>query len=184
MGQLDGGVFPHRHAGGNAGHHHPLGSLDCGGGARLVVVGLQVCHAHQTPADLAAVQGALHIDQGVGVLLKAALPKIAAHGVVDLHDVGLHAGALQTALRQDQPQSGRGPAHPLLHPLPVFGLGGVLVAGHHRPQGQVAVPGQKNVRRLKGQAVKNIVHGGHSSSFCSKSLSSFFSTLSSWTAIR
>ena len=75
-------------------------------------------------------------------------------GIVDLHDVGLHIGALQTALRQDQPQGGGGPAHVFLHPLPVLRLGGVLVAGHHAPLGVFTVLGQKDVRRAEGEGFK------------------------------
>ena len=149
VGQLDGGVLPHRHTGRDAGEDGPLGGPDGGAGAGLVVVLLQVHHADEPPAHRPAVQGALHIEEAVRVLLEAALPEIAAHGGVDLHDVGLHVGALQAALRQDQPQGGGGPAHPLLHPLPVLRLGGVLVTGHHAPQAQVAVPGEQDVRRAE-----------------------------------
>ena len=72
---------------------------------------------------------------------KAALPEVAAHGVVDLHDVGLHIGPLQAALRQDEPQSGGGAAHIFCYPLPVFRLRGILVAGHHAPLGVFTVLG-------------------------------------------
>ena len=147
--QFHRGIFPHGHSGGDAGEDRPLGGPDGGGGMGLIVVLLQVHHADEAPPHLSAVQRALHIKEGAGVLLKAALPKIAAHGVVDLHDIGLDVGPLQAALRQDHAQGGGGPAHILLHPLPVLRLGGVLIAGHHAPLGVFAVLGQQDVCRAE-----------------------------------
>ena len=162
VGQLQGGVLAHRHPGRDAGEDGPLGGPHRGGGAGLVVVLLQIHHAHQAPPQPQVVQPPLHIDQGGGQQAEPVLPQVAGHGVVDVHDVGLHAGAVQAALRQDQPQGGGGGAHILLHPLPVLRLGGVLVAGHHRPLAVLAVPGQQDVRRAEGQAVKQIFHGSFS----------------------
>ena len=138
MGQLDGGVFPHRHSGRDAGEDGALGGSHQTLSSRLVVVLLQIYHAHQAPAHLSALQNALHIEQGVGVADKAALPEAAAHGVVDLHDVGLH----------------------ICYPLPVFRLRGILVAGHHAPLGVFTVLGQQNVRGTEGQGFKR-VHDFH-----------------------
>ena len=160
MGQLNGGVFPHRHPGRDAGEDGTLGGPHQTLSSRLVVVLLQIHHAHQAPAHLSALQNALHIEQGVGVADKAALPEVAAHGVVDLHDVGLHIGTLQAALRQNEPQSRGGAAHILCYPLPVFRLRGILVAGHHAPLGVFTVLGQQNVRGTEGQGFKR-VHDFH-----------------------
>ena len=158
MGQLDGGVFPHRHPGGDPGHDHPLRGPDAGVGAWLVVVVLEIRHAHQAPADLAAVEDALHVDHGPGQGFEPPLPDVPGHGGVDVHDVHLHLGAVQAALGQDEPQGGGGAAHPLLHPLPILGLGGVLVAGHHRPLVVVAVLGQEDIGGAEGEVVKGSVH--------------------------
>ncbi len=74
------------------------------GGARLIVVLLQVHHAHQSSAELSVVQGALYIDHGLGQKGEAILPEVVGHGVVHIHDVCLHVRTVQTALRQDEPQ--------------------------------------------------------------------------------
>ena len=162
VGQLQRGVLAHRHPGRDAGHDRALGGPHQGGRAGLIVVLLQIHHAHQAPAQPQVVQPPLHIDEGGGQGAEPVFPQVAGHGVVDLHDVGLHVGAVQAALRQDQPQGGGGGAHILLHPLPVLRLGGVLVAGHHRPLGIFAVLGQQDVGRAEGQAVKQVCHRSHS----------------------
>ena len=158
VGQLQGGVLAHRHPGRNAGHDGALGGPHLGLRAGLVVVLLQIHHAHQAPAQAQVVQPPLHIDQAGGQGAEPLLPQVAGHGVVDLHDVGLHAWAVQAALGQDQAQGGWGGAHQLLHLLPVLRLGGVLVAGHHRPLGVITVLWQEDVRRAEGQAVKRVAH--------------------------
>ena len=94
VGQLDGGVLPHGHPGRDAGEDRPLGGPDGGGGAGFVVILLQVHHANEAPAGLAAAEGTLHIEQAAGIEGEAAIPQIAAHGVVDFGDVGLHVGTL------------------------------------------------------------------------------------------
>ena len=162
MGQLQGRVLAHRHPGRDAGHDRALGGPHQSGGAGLVIVLFQIHHTHQAPAQPQVVQPPLHVDQGGGQGLEPLLPQVAGHGVVDLHDVGLHVGAVQAALRQDQPQGGGGGAHMLLHPLPVLRLGGVLVAGHHRPFGIFTRLGQQDVGRQEGQAVKQVRHCSHS----------------------
>ena len=160
VGQLDGGVLAHRNPGRDAGHDHALRGPDERVRPRLVVVGGQIRHAHQSPANAAVVQGALHVNHGSRQGFKPPLPDIPGHGGVDVHDVDLHLGAVQAALGQDQPQGGGGAAHPLLHPLPVLGLGGVLVAGHDRPFVVVAVRGQEDVCGQEGEIVKGVCHGG------------------------
>ena len=84
--QLNGGVLPHRHSGRDTGEDGALGGPHLGRGARLIVVLLQVHHAHQSSAELSVVQAALYIDHGLGQKGKPLLPQIAGHGVVDLHD--------------------------------------------------------------------------------------------------
>ena len=52
VGQLQGGVLAHRHPGRNAGHDGALGGPHLGLRAGLVVVLLQIHHAHQAPAQI------------------------------------------------------------------------------------------------------------------------------------
>ena len=160
MGQFHTGVLPHRHPGRDAAEHGPLRGADEGGGPRLIVVLLQIHHAHQPPAHLAGRQCALHIDEGGGAGPEDPVPQIAAHGIGHIHDIRLHVGSVQRALRQDEVEGGgRGPYEPL-HPLPVFRLGGVLITGHHRPFFQVAALREQDIGRVKAQAPKTLVHRG------------------------
>ena len=162
MGQLQRGVFTHPDTGRDAGKHRILGGADGGGGPRLIVVSVQVHHADEPPAHRAAAEGALHVEQALGMLRKDPAAQIAGHGIVDLHDVGLHTGAVQAAFGQDEPQGGGIFPHPVLHPLPVLRLGRILVAGHDAPQSEVAVLGQEDICRLERQAVKGMCHSVHS----------------------
>ena len=149
VGQLDGGVAADLHAGRDAGEHGALGGADGGAGALLIAVLLQVQLAQQAQAGLAVGQLALQQEHGVLQFLKAAVGQVLLHGVVDLLDLLVHVVALQLALRQDQAQGGGGVAHIFIDTLPVFGLRGVLVTGHHSPLGQAALSGQENIGRGK-----------------------------------
>ena len=157
MGQLDGSVSAHRHAGRDAGEHGPLGGPDGGAGVLFIAVLFQIQLADQAQAGLAAGELALEQDHHILQLPQAFLCQVRLHGLVDLLDLLVHVVALQLALRQDQAQGGGGVAHIVVHPLPVFRLRGVLVAGHHGPLGQAAVLGQQDVGRGKGSFLHQIV---------------------------
>ena len=84
--------------------------------------------------------------------------KVAAHRLLDALDARRRIASAQEGFREDQLQ-GRGRVADLArHPLPVVGLGGVLVAGDHGPLRQVdAGPGQEHVRQPE---TGGLVHEG------------------------
>ena len=159
VGELQRGVLPQGHPGREPVEIHPLRGPHRRAGVLLIVVGLQIHRTQQAPPHLTAPQRPLHIDHGGGQPAETLLPQIVGHGIVDLHDVRLHIGPVQTTLREDQPQGGGGAAHKVLHPLPVFRLRGVLIAGHHRPFMLGTVPGQQNVRAPEGHMRIRWHHG-------------------------
>ena len=55
MGQLDGGVLPHGHPGRDAGEDYSFRGPDRSAGAGLVIILLQIYHAHQASAHPAVV---------------------------------------------------------------------------------------------------------------------------------
>lgn len=122
VGELQRGVLPQRHPGREPVEVYPLGGAHRRTGVLLIVVGLQIHRTQQATAHRAALQCPLHIDHGGGQPAEALLPQIVGHGIVDLHDVGLHIGTVQTALGEDQPQGGGSAAYKFLHPLPVLRL--------------------------------------------------------------
>ena len=85
--------------------------------------------------------------------------QVVRHSAVDGLDVFVHIAVIQLALRQDQPQGGRGVAGDSVRFLPVFRLAGELVAGNYRPPAHVrAGSGQQNVCRADAQLLKTLVH--------------------------
>ena len=159
MGQLDGRVAAHLGPGRNAIQHGALGGTDQCAGAGGEIVSVQVHHTDQAVADLAVGLLALDVDQGIGQRLEHAVGQVLLHGVIDILDVLVHVGSLQVGLRQDQTQGGGRVAHFFLHCLPVLRLRGELVAGDDCPLVHVLALGQQDIRRIKTQLVKLLVHG-------------------------
>ena len=155
MGQLDGGVPADPLAGGDALGNGALGGTDGGGGAHGVIIGVQVHHADEALADGAVFQGALHIDQAVGIGLKDVVFHILRHGLVDSGGVGGFLLGAQLRLGQDQIDGGDRAFRVGADALPVGLVRGELVAGDHCPLGHIAVFGQQDV----GGQEYVVVHG-------------------------
>ena len=159
VGQLDGGVLPHPHAGGDALQHGALGGPDEGPGAGGVVVLLQVHRRHQAGPDRPVGLGALDVDDGLAVGGEDVPGQVVLHGAVDGGDVLVHVGVAQLALRQNQAQGGGSVSGDAVRLLPVLRLGGKLVAGHHGPPVHVGAGlGQQDVGGLHAQILKFAVH--------------------------
>ena len=135
-----------------------VGTDQCAG-AGGEIVSVQVHHTDQAMTDLAVGLLALDVDQGIGQRLEHAVGQILLHGVIDILNVLVHVGCLQIGFRQDQAQGGGRIAHFFLHCLPVLRLRGELVAGDDRPLVHVLALGQQDIRRIKTQLVKLLVHG-------------------------
>ena len=159
VGQLDGRVAAHLGPGRNAIQHGALGGTDQCAGAGGEIVSVQVHHTDQAMTDLAVGLLALDVDQGIGQRLEHAVRQILLHGVIDILNVLVHVGCLQIGFRQDQAQGGGRVAHLLFHRLPVLRLRGELVAGDDCPLVHVLALGQQDIRRIKTQLVKLLVHG-------------------------
>ena len=139
---------PYSDTRGNALHHGLFRSADSGGRVAAVVVFLQVDHAHDAPANRSVLEFTLHIDKGRGKDVKDVLAEIAAHRGVDGLDTRVLIAA-QLRLRKDDMISGRRLPRLLTHRVPVFRLGGELVAGDHRPVVQQLSVRDQQLRRLK-----------------------------------
>ena len=150
MGQFDGRVFPDLHPGGDAGENGALSGANGGAGPLLVAVLLQIQLANQAQTGFPVGEFAFQKDHGILQLPQAALFQVLLHGLIDFLNLLLHVLTFQLALRQDQPEGGGGVTDELVYSLPIFRLGGVLVAGHHGPFGQAAVLRQQDVGRGKG----------------------------------
>ena len=159
MGQLDGCVAAHLGAGRNAIQHRTFGSADEGTGTGGEVIGIQIHHTNQAMTDAAIGLLALDVNKALGHGLKDTAVQIFLHRSVDIADDALHIGILQLGLGEDQTQSRGISAHLLLHRLPVFRLGGELVAGHHSPLVHILSLGHQDVGGIKAQLFKLLVHG-------------------------
>ena len=133
VGQLHGSIPANPHSRRNALHHGLLRGADGGHGTHGKIIGVQIHHAHQALADGAALQRALHIDEGPGIGLEHAGFLISGHGFVDQGRVGSFLGGAQLRLGQDQVDGGRRVPRRLPHPVPIGRLGRKLVAGDDRP---------------------------------------------------
>ena len=128
--QLYGRVAAYLYARGYALQYGALGGAHRGARARRKVVGLQVDRGHQ-PHAVAVQALALHQYEAVHTRRDNALAQVALH-------LGVYGLRALVALGEErlgvyQPERGGCVAHLALHLMPVFGLGGVLIAGHHRP---------------------------------------------------
>ena len=130
----------------DAGEDGALRGPDKGPGAGGEVVLLQVHHANQAVADFPVRLDPLDIEEAVLQGAEQPAVQIGAHGGVDGGDALLHVRGVQPRLGEDEPQGGGGVSHVLLHRLPILGLGGELVAGHHGPLCHIrALLGQEDV---------------------------------------
>ena len=161
--QLDRRAAAHAGAGWDAVENRPLGRADERAGAGGEVVCVKVDHADQTVADAAVGLLTLDIEQGLRQQGKDVVGEVFVHRAVDACDIFVHVGILQLRLRQDQAQGGRGVADLLLHGLPVFRLRGELVTGHDGPLCHILSLGQQDIRRIKAELFKLLVHGCSSS---------------------
>ena len=145
MGQLDGGVPADPLAGRDALDDRPLRRTNGGGGAGGVVIRVQVDHADQALADAAVFQGTLNINQGMGIRLENVLVQVLGHGLVDDSRMGGLLLRAQLGLRQDQ-VNGRGRTLGVLaDSFPVSRVRSELIAGDHRPLGDVLYLREQNI---------------------------------------
>ena len=149
MGQLHGGVAADGGAGGDALGHGGLGGADEGVGTLAVVVGHEIHHAYKTPTGVPVPQGTFHQDHGIGMRHQHAA-EVVLHG--GQHSGFTSLGLGQVDLGDNETEGGGSFGGRGIGTLPVFGLGGVLVAGHAGPGGAGICRkiGQKNLCGLEG----------------------------------
>ena len=104
MGQLQRSMPPHRHPGRDALQHGALRGTDQAVRAGAVIISFQIHLPHNAPAQRAAGEAALHIDEAVRQGTEDAPRQIVLHGGVDRRDMGFGMPVLQLLFRQDQPQ--------------------------------------------------------------------------------
>ncbi len=122
-----------------------------------IVVGLKVYHAHQPLPDRPVFQGALHIDKAAGIALEQVLRTVLRHRFADGGNLRRFVGAVQFGLGENQVEGGGGVPGIAADPLPIFGLGGELVAGNDRPFGQIVHLGEQDIGGEKA-IVRHSVH--------------------------
>ena len=149
MGQLQAGIPPDPLAGGDTLRHRPLGGPDGGRGTGIVVVGLQVYHAHQALAQGTILKCPLYVDKGIGICPEQAAGQIGLHGPVDLLGVSGLLGSAQLCLRQNQAQGRGGLPDRFGHAGPISGVRGKLVAGNDCPFLHRIHLGDQNICRHK-----------------------------------
>ena len=143
MGQLHRGALPDLEARRDAGDDGPFGGADQGAGALGIVVFLQIQGHDQAMAGV-AVGGPLDEHEALGLLLEDALLEILLHVGLDGGDALGFVGAAQIRFGQDEVQRGGRVADDLARLLPVFLLGGELIAGHHGPLHHVRSLGREH----------------------------------------
>ena len=159
VGQLNGSIAAHLGAGRNTIQHRALSGADQRAGAGSEIIGIQIHHTDEAMTDTAVGLLTLHIEEAVAQRLENALVHILLHGGVDVADNALHIGIFQLCLGENEAQRGGGVAHLLLHRLPIFRLGGKLIASHHGPLMHILSLGHQDVGGIKAQLLKLLVHG-------------------------
>ena len=158
MGQLNSRALAHLDPGRDPLQNGSLRRPDTALAAGEEIILLQIHHADEALADLAISLGPLHIEKGMGIGFKYALFQILLHGGIDLGNVFSHLGSVQFCLRQNQTQCRGGVPHRTLNSLPVFRLGGKLVAGHHGPFGHIRLTGQENIGGIQPRRLELFFH--------------------------
>ncbi len=133
MGQLDRRALAHRKAGRDTLFHGLFGRADGRGRAEMIIVILQIERHYEALAGArpAGITGGQHNARGQ--LLQNAVRKVLAHCIVDRADAAFYVRLLQVNLGQGEAQGRRRAADLTVKLLPVFRLGGILVAGDHGP---------------------------------------------------
>ncbi len=162
MRQLDGCPGADLDADREAFDHGPLGGPDEAHAALAEVVVLEIEADEEPPAQDAPGGHALDEHEALFEGLEDAPLEVAVHGIADGSETAVLVGTVQVCLGIDEAERGRRRAHVLVDPLPVFWLGGELVAGHHGPSREVRSRfGQEYPGDVQGDALK--AHGGLSS---------------------
>ena len=124
-------------------HNRALRGADEGGCALMIIILLKVQRHHQS---LPGISGNGPCDQHKALLPlpEHALRHVRAHALADRLDPLRLAGLAQIGLGQNQVQRGWRIADDLARLLPVFRLGGILIAGDDRPSVEIGSLGREH----------------------------------------